>query len=262
MEVSELRRPLVPAPSWRGGTTALVTLVIVVLAVMTTTKSAYIFDDEFNGPAGSASNPANWSYDLGSTGFGAGQLETYTDSRANSYLDGQGHLVITVTKSNGTYRSARLVSKATFTEGDTIEARIKLDVQPGIWPAWWLLGATQPWPAGGEVDMLENYGGAITETTVHTPNGADATFSKFAQLPADTGWHTYQVQWTRAGFVFYRDGAKYLTVTPAQLKKWDYGPGASMHMILNVAVGGIAGTPPASAQFPVNAVEVDWVRAW
>ncbi len=221
---------------------------------------AYTFDAEFNGPAGSAPDPAQWGYDLGSTGWGAGQLETYTRLRSNSYMDGRGHLIIAVTRTGGTYQSARLVSRATFAEGDTIEARIRLDVQPGVWPAWWLLGATRPWPAGGEVDMLENYRGNTTETTVHTPDGA-GVFSKVAQLSVNSGWHTYEVQWTSSGFVFYRDGRRYLSVSPAQLKNWGYNSGKTMHMILNVAVGGIAGIPPVSVQFPVR-MEVDWVRAW
>ena len=50
----------------------------------------YAFDEEFNGPAGSSPDPSKWNWETGSTE----SLETYTDSRTNSYLDGQGHLVI------------------------------------------------------------------------------------------------------------------------------------------------------------------------
>jgi hypothetical protein len=50
---------------------------------------AYAFDDEFNGPVGAAPNPTKWNYDLGRW-TDSNELETYTDSRANSYLDGQG----------------------------------------------------------------------------------------------------------------------------------------------------------------------------
>ena len=54
---------------------------------------AYAFEDEFDGPAGSAPDSSKWTYDLGRW-TDNNELETYTDSRANSYLDGQGHLVI------------------------------------------------------------------------------------------------------------------------------------------------------------------------
>jgi beta-glucanase (GH16 family) len=220
------------------------------------THPAYIFDDEFRGPAGSAPDPALWSYDLGSTGYGSGQLETYTDSRANSYLDGHGHLIIAVTRQDGGYQSARLVSRVTFAEGDTIEARIRLDPQRGLWPAWWLLGPR--WPADGEVDMLENYGGAIVQTTAHTPSGAPGMV---AQLAADSRWHVWEVQWATAGFTFYRDGRWYLHVNPAQMRDWRYNPGSPMRMILNVAAGGIAGIPSTSAP-PGTVMEAGWVRAW
>ena len=220
------------------------------------------FDDEFSGRVGRGPDPAKWSYDLGAAGYGPGQLERYTRSRANCYLD-DGHLIIAVTRAGGTYQSARLVSRATFTQGVTIEARIRLDAQPGVWPAWWLL-AGQSWPGGGtaEVDMLERYGRGVTQTTVYNPAGTSAReVSTAAVLSAAVGWHIYEVQWTASGFTFYRDGHRYLTVTRARAARWGYSPGAPMHMILDVAVGGIAGIPPTSAHFPAT-MAVDWVRAW
>ena len=54
---------------------------------------SYVFEDEFNGPRGAAPDPSKWTYDLGRW-TDNNELETYTNSRANSYLDGQGHLVI------------------------------------------------------------------------------------------------------------------------------------------------------------------------
>ena len=61
-----------------------------------------VFSDDFNGAAGSGLNRADWLYDTG-TGYnypgaagnwGTGELETATDSTANVYQDGSGHLVI------------------------------------------------------------------------------------------------------------------------------------------------------------------------
>ena len=40
------------------------------------------------------------------------------------------------------------------------------------------------------------------------------------------------------GFTFYKDGAKYLTVEPAQLDNWCFSSGVPMSMILNLAIGG------------------------
>lgn len=49
---------------------------------------SYTFADEFDGAAGSAPDPSKWTYDLGGGGWGNNELEIYTDSRANSLLDG------------------------------------------------------------------------------------------------------------------------------------------------------------------------------
>jgi hypothetical protein len=54
---------------------------------------SYVFTDEFNGPAGSPPDPSKWNHETGRW-TDNNELETYTDSTANAYLDGQGHLVI------------------------------------------------------------------------------------------------------------------------------------------------------------------------
>ena len=53
-----------------------------------------VWSDEFDGPAGSPPNPANWTFATGDSGWGNNELEYYTNSRNNAYLDGTGHLVI------------------------------------------------------------------------------------------------------------------------------------------------------------------------
>ena len=133
-------------------------------------STQFAFEDDFTGPAGAAPDPSKWTYDLGGGGWGNNELEVYTNSRTNSFLDGDGHLVIRATKSGRTFHSARLKTIGKFAKyRGTFEARIKLDIQRGLWPAWWAIGANFPevgWPACGEVDMLENYGGSIAETSV------------------------------------------------------------------------------------------------
>jgi hypothetical protein len=71
---------------------------------------ALSFDDEFNGVK-RAPPSAGWGYDIGSRGWGNHELQRYTSSRANSYLDGSGHLVIkAIREPDGTWTSARLVT--------------------------------------------------------------------------------------------------------------------------------------------------------
>lgn len=241
------------------------------------TAAHYAFADDFDGPAGSAPNPSKWGYDLGGGGWGGNELQVYTSSRANSFQDGNGNLVIRATRSVQTsggrtttvYRSARLKTLGKFSKyHGTFEARIKLDIQGGLWPAWWMIGANFPevgWPACGEVDMLENYGKSFSvNTSVHTPDDAGTgVLTEQSSISVDDQWHTWRVRWSAktGGFSFYKDGVKYMTVEPAQMTNWVFSSGVPMFMILNLAVGGAAGTPPGSVQFPVDLL-VDYVRVW
>lgn len=236
----------------------------------------YTFADDFDGPAGSAPDPSKWGYDVGGGIWGNSELEVYTSARANSFLDGSGNLVIRATKnvetsdgqSTTTYHSARLKTLGKFSQyRGTFEARIKLDVQPGLWPAWWSMGANideAGWPACGEVDMLENYGGSVAQTSVHTPdNAGTGMLTKEADIAVDDGWHTWRMWWETGtgGFTFYKDGVEYLAVAPAQMANWRFNAGVPMFMLLNLAVGGTAGPPPDTVQFPVDLL-VDYVRVW
>jgi beta-glucanase (GH16 family) len=228
---------------------------------MTTT----VFDDEFTGPAGSAPDPSKWSYDIGQGSVigGNSELEYYTDSRENSYLDGEGHLVIAATLSGGKYYSARLKTLGHFALANgTWTARIKLDPQPGTWPAWWLLGQNFPYPQCGEIDILENYnGGDYVETTVWTPSGGAMKYNKYADVPVDDNWHVYQMTKTANGPIsFSKDGgAPYLTVPNNGLPNWLYDNGNPLYMILNLAIGGSGGGNPADTVFPVTML-VDYVH--
>jgi beta-glucanase (GH16 family) len=234
----------------------------------------YAFRDDFHGPAGSAPDPKRWTYDIGGGGWGNHELEIYTDSRENSFLDGHGHLVIRATKvvtwtgsaHLTTYYSARLKTLGLFSKYQgTFEARIKLAPRVGLWPAWWVMGENigqVGWPACGEVDMLENYGDGYVQTSVHVPNQTDSgVLTKYGDIPVGNGWHVWRMVWDDAGFRFYRDGHAYLAVAPGDLQDWCFSSGVPMFMLLNLAVGGTVGTPPPSTKFPVDML-VDYVRVW
>ena len=59
-----------------------------------------VWSDEFNGTANSRLNSADWLYDIGTQypggppQWGTREVETMTDSTANVYHDGNGHLAI------------------------------------------------------------------------------------------------------------------------------------------------------------------------
>ncbi len=55
------------------------------------------WNDEFNDPDGSAVNPANWNFDIGDHGWGNSELQNYTNSIENAYIE-DGKLVIKAIK--------------------------------------------------------------------------------------------------------------------------------------------------------------------
>src|SRR5690242_18550700 len=78
-----------------------------------TDKWTLTWSDEFDGPANAAPDASKWSYDIGGGGWGNEQLEFNTNERANSHLDGDGHLVMTALHqayASNEYTSARLTT--------------------------------------------------------------------------------------------------------------------------------------------------------
>ena len=239
---------------------------------------AYAFDDEFAGPAGSAPDPTKWTYDTGAGGWGNNELETYTTGRANSYLDGAGHLVIKAIKSGKGYTSARLKTQGLFSRSHgNWEASIKFDLTPGSWPCWWMLGngidSNPGWPSCGEIDIVELYGSSSVgppDTTVWSGDNSNNPLSVDTTIPGgvDTNWHTWHLRWdgNTGIMIFSKDAVPYVTVNPNQLANWPYGsaghmPGTECFMLLNIAVGGDGGGKVPS-NFTSAEMLVDYVRVW
>ena len=124
----------------------------------------YLFQDEFDGPAGSAPDPAKWTTararELIKNPVFWDRPENmgqYRDDRRNVFLDGNSNLVIRATRENGKYYSGKIQSTWWGSIGCTFEARIKLNcLTAGCWPAWWVMNDHPV--VGGEIDLVEWYG--------------------------------------------------------------------------------------------------------
>src|SRR5262249_39401790 len=148
--------------------------------------------------------------------------------RDNSYLDGEGHLVLQALRQPGTsirsvcppsvsYTSARLDTRAHVQpEHGRIEARIQLPAGAGLWPAFWMLGTTGGrGPNNGEIDIMEERG-SIPSTvlgSVHGPEyfGAGALSRQFA-LSAGTfadDFHLFAFEWASDGMRWLVDEQVY-----------------------------------------------------
>jgi beta-glucanase (GH16 family) len=229
----------------------------------------YVFEDNFDGPAGSAPNPAKWAVSKARETMqdptfwelpeNVGQ---YRDDRRNVFLDGKSNLVIKAFKEGPTYFGGKIYSLWEGTVGYTWEARIKFEcLTPGAWPAFWLSSDQD-----GEIDVIEWYGNGNwpSATTVHAKaNGSEWETHNVA---LDTAWHTWRVQWDEGGMKFwqdYKDGAApYFTVSKDQMADWPFNnPGYKVFPIFNLAVAGSGGGDPSGGTYPCQML-VDYIRVW
>jgi beta-glucanase (GH16 family) len=239
-----------------------------------------IWSDEFDQAENSAPNPTKWVYELGANGWGNRELETYTDSRENSFIvadpaatDGKA-LVIRARDSHGIYTSARLTTQGKFTcRYGRIEARAKCPGAKGLWPAFWMLGeniATVHWPHCGEIDIMEMVGELPAKNlgTIHGPGYSGAHgISGHYNLPTgesfDQAYHVFAVDWTPDKIVWSVDDHVYHTVTPASLPAgthWVYNQ--PFYLLVNLAVGGnLPGPPDDQTRLPHD-LTLDYVRVY
>ncbi len=234
-----------------------------------------VWADEFEGPAGQSPDPSRWRFDIG-TDWGNAQLEFDTDRPENVSLDGNGHLAITARQESyqgEDYTAARINTRGLFQqERGRFEARVRLPVGQGIWPAFWLLGGnfgTVGWPECGEIDILEFRGQEprIVHGSLHGPgySGGSAVTGHYT-LPEGSladDFHVFAVEWTAERITWLIDGTPYQNFTAADLpagSRWVFDH--PFFIILNVAVGGhFVGPPDTSTSFPQTML-VDWVRVY
>ncbi len=250
-------------------------LSISLVAVRHLPSQVPVWADEFNGPAGAAPDPSKWAHDLGASGWGNAELQNYTNSRENSFLDGKGHLVIRAIKTGDKqYTSARLKTSGNYAvRYGRIEARMKLPFGQGIWPAFWMLGNQFPgqgWPDCGEIDIMEHIGKEPSTIygTIHGPgySGSAGMPGKYALgegKPFSDDFHVYGVDWREGDIRFLVDGREFSRVRRQDIpkgKKWVFDE--PFFLLLNLAVGGRwPGYPDATTKFPQE-LTVDWVRVY
>ncbi|PSL52985.1 F5/8 type C domain-containing protein [Saccharothrix carnea] len=246
-----------------------------------------VWSDEFNATAGSRPDSAKWRPEIG-TGQNA-ELQYYTDNR-NAFTDGAGNMVLEARREvtpgsacpvdpvsgSGTcqYTSARLITegKASWTYG-RFEARVKVSGTKGLWPAFWMLGTDifkgTPWPASGEIDIMEHLGREPNTAyqTIHGPayfgGGGIGKMHDIGQDYANA-FHVFRVDWNSKGMVFSIDDVTVLTIDKATVEAtrgpWVFDK--PFFILLNNAVGGEwPGPPDATTVFPQRML-VDYVRVY
>ncbi|MFB8352760.1 family 16 glycosylhydrolase [Streptomyces niveus] len=241
---------------------------------------AVTFDENFDGPAGSAVNGSRWQIETGDN-VNNHERQYYTAGNNNAALDGQGNLVITARKDNpGNYQcwygrceytSARLNTAGKFTaQYGRVEARMKIPRGQGMWPAFWMLGNNMGqvgWPNSGEIDIMENVGfePGTVHGTLHGPGysgsgGIGAGYTLPGGQAFADAFHTFAIDWSPNSIRWSVDGNVFQTRTPADLGGREWVFNKPFFLILNLAVGGYwPGDPNGSTPFP-STLTVDYVR--
>ncbi len=247
-----------------------------------------VWSDEFDGAAGASIDGTKWGNDIsdgcqqGICGWGNEEREYYTNASENISLNGQGQLMIVARQAPAGltcyygpcgYTSAKITTRGkVLASPGRVEARIKLPVGQGLWPAFWMLGSnfpTTPWPACGEIDIMENKGSqpATSSSAVHGPGYFGATPFAHANVLAggtlSDDYHIFAVEWDAAHIRFFVDGNAHYGITRdavATFGPWVFDQ--PFFLILNLAVGGhFDGNPSSDAIFPATML-VDYVRVY
>lgn len=237
-----------------------------------------VWSDEFDG---TAVDQANWTFDIGSGGWGNNESEYY---RAENAAVAGGLLTITARREpfgDAQYTSARLQTsrKRTFTYGK-FTMRAKLPYSQAMWPAFWMLGVNSnsfnlyggdvSWPGCGEADVMEMIGGLAdgsgdytTHGTLHYLNGAGRnpapSFGHRAPSRLADDFHVYELVWTPHSFTWKFDGLAYGTkLMDPDMEEFS----KPMFILLNLAIGGAwGGWVDASTVFP-QTYAIDYVRVY
>jgi autotransporter-associated beta strand protein len=246
-----------------------------------------IFDDEFNG---NSLDTNKWSYNYptsfpnnGHTHNHQAYMEASQDIVSGGRLNLQGiNQVDPNAPANYSYggvsyplnyTSGAVNTASTFNFGPDpndssseiyVEASMQMPGTEGNWPAFWMLQSG--WPP--EIDIMEfPYNTTSSDSNVNSAYQYHATWhygtgsdplsagTTVGTSNLTTGFNTYGLLWTHNTLTFYFNGtAEYSTsASVSQATK--------MYLILDNAIGGWPGTPPANAGFPSN-FQTDWVRVW
>ena len=221
-----------------------------------------IWSDEFNG---TSVNTANWTFETGNPGVN-NEKEYYQSSNATV---SNGNLVITAKKQSvggQPYTSARMNTASHFTvQYGRIEARIKLPMVQGTWPAFWMLGSditSIGWPKCGEIDIMEhvNTTNTILGTMHWDANGHVQYGSSTTTTPGD--YHVYAIEWDNSSIRWFVDNTLYVTGNIANNINSTEEFHLPFFIILNLAVGGDLPGPTVDDNSLPTSMLVDYVRVY
>jgi beta-glucanase (GH16 family) len=127
-----------------------------------------------------------------------------------------------------------------------------------------------PWPACGEIDIMELAGRLPNRVSAAVHYGANVAQHQYKTgvryLPGNANFqdefHVFTLIWKENLLEFYVDDEKFHSITPADLDGAVYPFNKTFFFIMNVAVGGnFDGNPDATTTFPQSMI-VDYIRVF
>ena len=222
-----------------------------------------VWADEFDG---NSIDTTSWNFEKGGHGWGNHEQEYYQAANASV---SNGNLVITGKKENidsSHYTSARMTTKGKqeFLYGK-IEARIKIPVAQGFWPAFWMLGSnidSVGWPISGEIDIMEHintdsllFGTPHWDSAGHVMHG-----DTLAYTPSE--YHVYAIEWDSTAIRWYLDGKQYHELNITNNAGHTEAFHKPFYILLNFALGGDwPGQQIDDTKLPAK-MYIDYVRVY
>ncbi|MGI9646818.1 MAG: glycoside hydrolase family 16 protein, partial [Ilumatobacteraceae bacterium] len=219
-----------------------------------------IFRDDFSGDElDDVWNTCHWWQVDGGCTIGSNSEQQWYRPEAVAVVDGElrltasDHPQLTTDGIELPYRSGMVTTGLTDNDDETpsvaftygaVSIRALLPAGVGTWPAAWLLSADKR--SVPEIDFLERYGSRPDLLTAHVHNEINdlRVWERIeAQVVgAESEWHTYTVIWLPDRVVFEVDGVEIGRVTDPR-----FVPNSPMYLIINLAMGGVAGAVDATA---------------
>jgi len=237
------------------------------LCFYSNSQYSLVWADEFDGDS---IDQSKWNFDIGQGvwGWGNNELQYYTQSISNIGID-TGYLRISAKNENfgpANYTSAKITTKDLYEfKYGRVEARIKVPMGQGLWPAFWMLGSNiddVSWPQCGEIDIMEHVNNETVIHGTHHYNNNGHTYYGGSTPFSGSDFHVYRIDWTPSHIKWYLDGNLYFTanIGAGSISKEEFHE--PFYMILNLAVGGNwPGSPDSSTPFP-SLLLVDYVRVY
>ena len=211
-------------------------------------------------------NQSNWNFmygdgqNYGVPGWGNNELQSYTDSTENIYLNNGCLFIIPTynTSSDGTgYESARINSqnKRKFKYG-RVDISFSVPEITGVWPALWMMPEKSVygnWPRSGEIDIVETINEKSDElvTTIHYGHDYHRQISKttflnqLTKLSNPIDHNKISLIWEDKYFEWLLNDQLVFKVNFNEVENLEPNPFLEeFYLLINVAVGGNwPGTP-------------------